>query len=134
MSVKFGQAVRYTEGDNTFDALVLGVRTDLPSHQGKNGEPLVHLAFADPAKASVAGTGSHGEIIQHRFDVAHSTHEFNEAERKQFGGAYPGGRWAFLGEEDVATQLDKAGPVPDANAGGVPIPQKEHDGEGHDVA
>lgn len=127
--IQFGQAVKYTEGDKTFDALVLGVRTDLPSHLGASGEPLVHLAFADPAKASVAGTGNHGDVIAHRFDVAHSTHEFTEEERKQHGDAYPGGRWAFPGEEDVATQLDKAGPAPDANAGGVPIPQKEQGGD-----
>lgn len=114
MSVQFGQAVKYTEGEKTFDALVLGVRTDLTSHTGANGEPLIHLAFANPAKANVAGTGSHAEVIEHRFDVAHSSHEFTEEQKKQFGDAYPGGRWAFFTEPlgAVLQRVAAAGLVP----------------------
>jgi len=104
--MQFGDKVIFSENGNEYEATVLSSRV-LDFHNGKENEPLIHLAFFKPVidglgnVVNVVGTGRQNELVQWRFDVAHESQEFSEAEKAILqdqgvlgpSGVYPGGRW-----------------------------------------
>ena len=106
--MQFGDKVIFIENGNEFEATVLSSRV-LDFHNGKDNEPLVHLAFFKPVTdglgnvVNVVGTGRQNELVQWRFDVAHESQKFSEAEKAILqdqgvlgpSGVYPGGRWTL---------------------------------------
>jgi len=94
-----GELVIYSESGQDYNALVLGER-NFPAHAGKNGEPLLTLAFAKERTDAhgvplpLHGTGHMLELVQIRLDVAHESHEYDEEQQRKFERkAYDGGRW-----------------------------------------
>ncbi len=104
--MKVGELVIYTEGTDkktgeplVFNALVLGERFT-SEHTGKDGEPLLTLAFAKERTDAagiplpVHGTGQTSELVQIRLDVVHESHEYTEPQKRYYGKPrYDGGRW-----------------------------------------
>jgi len=95
MSVKTG-VVRYTAFGRSLPALVLAARFGEVSHLGKNGEPLLSVAFVDPARESGLSKDKDGNFIfpAGRFpqvfvehDVVHVSHEFDDEFKKKHGSS-----------------------------------------------
>jgi hypothetical protein len=88
MSVKRGDVVLYALQGRTLNAIVLATRSSEVAHLGSKDEPLVSLAFSDPARetglAKDPDTGEYvypfGRVpqifIEH--DVVHASHEFSD--------------------------------------------------------
>jgi hypothetical protein len=88
MSVKRGDVVLYLLQGRTLNAIVLATRSSEVAHLGSKDEPLVSLAFSDPARetglAKDPDTGEYvypfGRVpqifIEH--DVVHASHEFSD--------------------------------------------------------
>lgn len=97
--MNYGKAVRYTENGKEMDALVVHEHGLYPEAKGKNGQPLVHLLIADPAKEALNLADMHGKTIL-RLDVAHASHQHSD----EWIAAHPtqpkewsGGRWSEMG-------------------------------------
>lgn len=108
--MNFGDSVLYTENGKTYKATVLGSRI-MDHHSGKDGEPLVQLAFFVDVPG-VLGTARQGELVQWRVDVAHESHEYTDEHRAEaakrgqhYPGIYGGGRWSEVDDEEPAYLL-----------------------------
>lgn len=99
--------VKYTENGESVIATILEIRY-LDHHNGQDGEPLLHLGFFAPVldgqgnQKKLVGTQHQGDLVQFRIDVAHESHEYDEAAvRAGFKGVYPGGRWSEIRVEEA---------------------------------
>lgn len=74
-----GDAVFYGVQNRMVFALVLAVRDSEVSHNGKNGEPVLTVAFVDPTRESEIAKNKIGYLPQVfiEYDVVHSSHEFS---------------------------------------------------------
>src|SRR5579872_442265 len=96
----FTQVVTYVEGENTCDALVMHVRTDLVAHMGAKGEPVLTVVTINPKLKHFGGKGCHEEMFAIRHDVVHVSHAFTEDQAKQ-NEPIRGGRWRTRDEQMV---------------------------------
>lgn len=71
--MKPADVVVYHDGNGGhFNALVYGLRTDVPELMGTKGEPGVHLVFLDPSKIHhLISVATMGDAIAHSLDVPH---------------------------------------------------------------
>jgi hypothetical protein len=106
--MKPGDVVLYSVQDKTYNALVLHVHTGQPELLGKNGEPLLHLAFLAPDRESAIERKKFGYIPQvfTEYDVVHHSQEFSDEYKQKNGIASPAqlaaargqGEWKALTE------------------------------------
>jgi hypothetical protein len=90
--MKFGDQVIFTENGIEYPATVLSSRI-LDFHTGSNDEPLIALGFFKEIQG-IIGTARELELVNIRHDVAHESHEFNDAANAAgLKGTFAGGRW-----------------------------------------
>jgi len=77
---KVGDIVLYKSQDVIHAAIVLFAHSNEVDHLGKDGEPLLHLAFIAPERESEKVRSSTGYLPQivTEFDVVHASHEFSD--------------------------------------------------------
>jgi hypothetical protein len=118
---KIGDVVLYHAFGKTLNALVVGSRVSEVAHLGKNGEPLLHLAFikqippnAPHKRPTVLMAELTTPEIEIQYDVVHVSHEFSDA-YKSAKGLYSEAQIVSLrghGEwEEVPVQV--AAPAPE---------------------
>lgn len=97
-----GDVVKYVEGENEYNALVLRAHAQEVTHLGAHGEPLLHLVLVrkDPL------TGKDG--IDMQYDVVHISHQFSEEYKRQHGDNAGRGRWYDNNTLPSAQDLDAA--------------------------
>ena len=89
--MQIGEVVRYSAYGRTVNALVIAVRHAEPSHAGKNGEPLVSVAFVDPDRESAIEKKQIGHMpkVWTEYDVVHASHEFSAEHKTKLGLTTP---------------------------------------------
>lgn len=127
--MKAGDIVLYSIAGNTHKAIVLHAHSGQPQLLGKNGEPLLHLAFIAPERESAVQRAKFSYIPQvfTEFDVAHCSQEFSEEYRRANGLNSPAllaqargqGEWSELPAaepDEVALAEQKVSLLLDENA------------------
>jgi hypothetical protein len=80
MPPEVGDVVSYSVHGKTYNALVLHAHAGQVDYLGKDGQPLVHLAFLAPDRESPIARSRPGYIPQVfvEYDVVHASHEFSD--------------------------------------------------------
>lgn len=65
--------VIFTEGEKQYNALVLGANSSEKLLLGENGEPLLHLVFADASRVKIKIGTQPQEFVRTELDVPHQT-------------------------------------------------------------
>jgi hypothetical protein len=107
-NMKFGDQVIFTENGIEYPATVLSSRI-LDFHTGSNDEPLIALGFFKEIQG-IIGTARESELVNIRHDVAHESHEFNDAANAVgLKGTYAGGRWREVSPVAEVPAVPKVG-------------------------
>lgn len=124
--MQIGEVVRYSAYGRTVNALVIAVRHAEPSHAGKNGEPLVSVAFVDPDRESAIEKKQIGHMpkVWTEYDVVHASHEFSAEHKTKLGLTTPAqiaaqrgaGEWSEIEPELVRWVDHEMGEVVDLPA------------------
>ena len=77
---KTGDVVLYCAFGRTLNAIVLDARLGEVSHHGRNGEPVLDLAFIDPERESAIEKKQIGwkPRVFVEYDVVHHSHQFSK--------------------------------------------------------
>lgn len=135
--MNIGETVILIERDEEYVATVLEVR-ELEHHNGKDGQPLLHLGFFAPAfqadargelqRVRLVGTHRQDQLANFRLDVAHVSHEFPEHLKL---ASYPGGRWVeatkpeVILAEEVADETESSAGEESTSVEGEPRKKKK---------